>query len=125
MAKVPLEKLGDALAEIIEKYEDDMVACMNDVVRDAGRKTAAAVRTSAKGVTKGTKYPGSWTFTVEGRLNPKAIVYSRVPGLPHLIEHGHATTKGGRVAGKPHIAPVEKVATEDFVREMQRRLENL
>lgn len=125
MAKVPIDKLGKALTDIIEKYEDDMVNCMNDVVREAGRKTAAAVRTSARNVVKGPKYPSSWTFTVEGRVSPKAVIYSKVPGLPHLIENGHATRKGGRVAGKPHIKPAEEVAVAEFVREMQKRLEVL
>lgn len=125
MAKVTPDKLGKALTDIIEKYEDDLVNCMDDVVREAGRKTAAAVRTSAKNVVKGPKYPASWTFKVQGRLNPKAVIYSKVPGLPHLIEHGHATRKGGRTKAKPHIAPVEKVAVEEFVRDMQKRIETL
>lgn len=125
MAKVTPEKLGQALTDIIEKYEDDLVNCMDDVVREAGRKTAAAVRTSAKNVVKGPKYPSSWAFTVQGRLNPTAVIYSKVPGLPHLIEHGHATRKGGRTKAKPHIAPVEKVAVEEFVRDMQKRIETL
>lgn len=125
MARVTPDKLGKALVDIIEQYEGDIVNCMNDVVRDAGRKTAAAVRTNARNVVKGPKYPSSWTFTVQGRVNPKAIIYSKVPGLPHLIEHGHATRKGGRTKAKPHIAPAEKVAVEEFVREMQKRMETL
>lgn len=124
MAKCTPEQFPKVFADILNKYGDDIVNASGDVVRDLGRKTAAAVRTSAAAVTKG-KYAGSWTFTVVGRVNPKAIVYSRVPGLPHLIENGHATTKGGRVAGKVHIRPVAEAAEESFAKEMRKVLENL
>lgn len=124
MAKCRPEDFGKIMQDIIEKYEDDLVGATSDVVRDMGRKTAAAVRASAAKVTKG-KYAKSWTFTVEGRVIPKAIIYSKVPGLPHLIENGHAKRNGGRVAGKVHIRPVEEAANEEFVRELERKLERL
>lgn len=124
MAKITPEQLPKAFEEIVSKYSDEIVKASEEVIREAGRKTAAALRNSAATKFKG-KYPGSWTFTVEGRVNPTAIIYSKVPGLPHLLEYGHATTKGGRVPGKPHIAPVEKTATESLIREMERALMNL
>lgn len=124
MAKVTPEQLPKAFAEIVEKYKDDLVSATNDVVRDMGRKTAAAVRTSASAVTKG-KYARNWTFTVEGRVNPTAIIYNRVPGLPHLIEFGHAKRNGGRVPGKPHVKPVEDKAVIEFEKELIKKLENL
>lgn len=121
--KIMPERLPEIWAEIIEEYKDDIVNACDDVTREMGRKTAAAVRNSAKAVYKG-KYPGSWTFTVEGRYHPTAIIYSRIPGLPHLLEHGHATTKGGRVPGKPHIKPVEEKAVNDFERILIKALES-
>ena len=124
MAKCTPEQFPKAIEKILEKYQSDVIGATEEIVRDVGRKTAAAVRTSAANVSTG-KYASSWTFTVEGRVNPKAIIYSRVPGLPHLIEKGHAKRNGGRVPGKPHVKPVEEAAKEQFVRELSQKLENL
>lgn len=36
---------------------------------------------------------------------PEYVVHSSKPGLPHLLEKGHATIGGGRVAPVVHIEP--------------------
>lgn len=53
----------------------------------------------------------SWT----GRIYNKDL-----PGLPHLLEKGHAKVGGGRVAGYSHVAPAAEDTFEDFERRVSK-----
>lgn len=48
------------------------------------------------------------------RMTTSFIIANKHSGLPHLLEKGHVKRNGGRVAGKPHIKPVEEETVKDF-----------
>ena len=112
--KVTAETLADAVMEIMEDYRADVTASLRDVVHDVARKGAQAIRNDANQKFKDVKLPRGrystgWTVAdADGRLDARSYIYnSKYPGLPHLLEYGHANRGGGRTEGRPHIGPVE------------------
>lgn len=122
--RVKPEQLAAAFTKIVEEYEQDLGYTVEDVVKRSAQKGLSALRASSAARIN-EKYARNWTWTwdtVGRRLNPTAVIYSKVPGLPHLLEHGHALVNGGRYPGKPHIAPVEEEIERSFVSLMEYRL---
>lgn len=116
MAKTPADKLEDAIRGILEEYAGDIQKNVDEAAVRVGKAGAAALRASSRQSFGGTgKYAKGWKATVEAaRTGTKVTLHNTVPGLPHLLEHGHAKRGGGRVKGIEHIAPVEKEITENF-----------
>lgn len=121
--KVTIDTLDQAVKDILEEYRDQIDEGNAQTVRRIAQSGAAAVRDSARTMFKTSKkkpykYAKGWTFTVErGRLNSTAVIYNRsTPGLPHLLENGHAKRGGGRVEGRAHIEPVEEKLVENYIK---------
>jgi len=118
---VPIDRLHDELKAILEEYGNDVAEGTSDAVRAIAKKGAKAVRAGARASFGGTgKYASGWTFQIEeSRLKTTGTIYNKHPGLPHLLEKGHAKRGGGRVAGRAHIAPVEA----EVITELQKAIE--
>lgn len=107
--------------KILAEYGDDVRGNMNDIVKGVTKAGVREIRSASRAAVGGTgKYAGGWTSQMEtGRLSAQGTVYNgEVPGLPHLLEHGHALKRGGRTLGfvsaHPHIAKVEQEMIREF-----------
>lgn len=121
MAKTTIDKLAADVEKILKDYAEDTNKDMTKLVKEFGKKGAKAVKSASSGI--GGKYASGWTSQVEEtRQGAVATIYSNRPGLPHLLEKGHATRNGGRVAGRTHIAPVEEKLVEEFTKAVQNDL---
>ena len=119
--KVTMEQLPGAIKEILEQYEGEINRFLPEITEEVGKTGVKALRTSAKQKFNGKKYAGGWRSVSErDRYGATVTIYNgRLPGLPHLLEHGHAKRGGGRVDGRAHIAPVEEKLITDFEKKVE------
>ena len=109
---------ADLFASSLEGiFGDVRRACtgaLDDAVREGSKESAKLWREGAREKFAGRgKYAKSIRTKVRRQGDsPVAVVYSTMPGLPHLLEKGHATIGGGRVAGREHIAPAAEKGFE-------------
>lgn len=103
----------DNLADEIMKGLTEYAELTNENMKKAVRKTATSVKKeiSSKAPKKTGSYAKSWTAkkTKENNHSLEMTVHSKNRyRLAHLLEKGHAKRGGGRVSGRPHIAPAEE-----------------
>lgn len=121
MAKaITVDKLGDEIKKILDEYADEITQNIPEITERVGKVGAKALKNSSKASFNGNKYWKGWkaTFTRE-RFGATVILHNaKLPGLAHLLEHGHAMVGGGRVAGKAHISPVEDKLINQYEKEI-------
>ena len=124
-ARTSVDQFAVAVNKILEKYGDDVRDNLDDIVKDITKEGVKTLKNQARAAVGGTgKYAAGWTSTVEtGRTSAQGTIYNgRLPGLPHLLEHGHANRGGGRTAGRVHIAPVEEELINEFEAQVKSKL---
>lgn len=121
---ITIDQFASSIHDILEKYGDEINENMEEAVKAVSRKGAQAVKSAASSTFNGNKYASGWTSKTEtGRMSAQGTIYNRtVPGLPHLLENGHAMRGGGRVAGRPHIKPVEEKIIQEFEQEVRKNI---
>lgn len=121
--KVTIENLDEEVKKILNEYNDEVSLNLDVITQKVGKAGVKALNNAAKDTFKGKKYQKSWTSTTEkGRLYSTVILHSKMPGLPHLLEHGHAMVNGGRVKGRAHIEPVETKLIKEYEEEVKAKL---
>ena len=110
---VDLDDFGAELSAILGRLDD----AVEEEVKPAVTKGARAAKKEwvAKAPKDTGAYAKSISYTVQGSGSEvSAEVGSKtLPGLPHLLEKGHAKVGGGRVNGIEHIAPAAQSAFEE------------
>lgn len=130
MAKVKANDLSGAVEKILDQYAEDVSGNLEEInkkVAQAGVKELRSASASAVGGSG--KYAKGWAVTVENeRLKKTAVIHHKtMPGLPHLLEHGHITKRNGKrvypdTPAHPHIADVERNIVENYEREVLSKL---
>lgn len=113
---------AEAIEKILDEFGDEVKDRMDEVVDKLAQKAAKQLRATSpvnEGAPKSGSYARGWRVEKtdkagHSRLTSTAIVYNKEPGLPHLLEHGHALRQGGRSPAIVHIKPVEDMLYKSF-----------
>ena len=123
--KVPIDRLTEEVEKILNEYGEHVQENLGDIVKQMSKKGAQTLRSQSKNTFKGTgEYAKGWTSRAEtGRFSAQGTIYNKdVPGLPHLLEHGHANRGGGRTPGRVHIKTVEDALIKEFEQKVKSKL---
>ena len=122
MPKVTIDNLAKVVDDILDEYAGEVQKNMDEITARVGKAGVQALRSESKAKFGGTgKYARGWTSETEHtRFGAIVTIYNKTPGLPHLLEHGHAKRNGGRVSGRVHISPVEQEAVNSMLQGVEK-----
>ena len=123
MAEIKVGEMAHAIAESLEEYAGLLQRDLDESVDAVSKETVAELRKDAKSKFGGTgEYAKSWASKkdVGSTTEYSRTLYVEDPHyrLTHLLEFGHAKVNGGRVEGRPHIAPAEQRAAQKLERRL-------
>lgn len=120
--KISVDQLSSEIMSALDEYKKVTDEVVKTAVNSVSKETKAMAQAGSP--VKSGGYQKGWAVkkTSEKTGQVSITVYNRTkPGLTHLLEKGHAK-RGGRVAGKPHIAPAEEYAVNELEAAIKRGL---
>lgn len=127
MNEISVGQLGAAVSQALDEFRDATLEDVEAAVDVATKEGLDELKKNIDraGFVQSGEYRKSWKAKKTVLSNKWAygkVIYSTRPFLPHLLENGHAKVGGGRVEGRPHIAPAEQAAQSALLRELQSRI---
>lgn len=110
------DEFAMALAEILGDIASSADEAVFQLVHDGVSEGRDEWRRNAKEY-KARYHKGNWKYgryvtfrTLRQKHGTEGHIYSRKPGLPHLLEKGHAKIGGGSTSAYPHVKPAADYA---------------
>lgn len=126
--KVGIDRLQPVIQGILRDYGDEVAQHTGEIVKKVSAQGARALREQS-GITFKTHstekpyYKGWRSKYADNARTKQGIIYNKdVPGLPHLLEYGHANVNGGRTPGRVHIKPIEDAIVSEFLDKIRSEL---
>lgn len=103
------DEFASALSDILDGIVDSADDAVFDLVHDALVEGRKEWRKNAEAFDW--KYGKAVTYrTLRQKHGVEGHIFSRKPGLPHLLEKGHAKIGGGRTRAFEHVKPAANYA---------------
>jgi len=125
--KASADRFGAAIEAMLEVYGLEVYQNVEEITKEYAKQGVKELRSASADF--GSKYADGWTSRFEGgRVSTQGTIYNgAVPGLPHLLEHGHVTRNGtGRTfrdtPAHEHIDPVEKKLARSYYENVVKNL---
>jgi len=111
------------ISKILSEYNEKVDRAMKEALPKIAKEATKKLKGSSP-ARKGT-YAGGWRAKVSlSTVGVEAVVYNaRKPGLPHLLERGHAKRGGGRTSPDVHIKPVEEWVKQEAVKAVEEAIQ--
>lgn len=115
--EVKPERFADTLeimfSNILNGISDNMYDAIDAATKEAQK--VAREKAPRSNIETGTHSKGKYYKTIVRKVDKNGrrecvgeVGSKKYPGLPHLLENGHARIGGGRVAGISHFKPAEE-----------------
>ena len=115
MAGISVDRLAEELAQGLAEYSQDIADEIKKAADDAANTAVRELKNTSPVQTG--SYAKGWRkkAAYESKSSKRNTVYNKTDyQLTHLLEKGHASRSGGRVAARPHIQPVEEKVAAEF-----------
>lgn len=119
-------RVGEEVLKLLEKYSDKINEEVHNAIKKEAQKAKKEVSAASPKGPNG--YAKSWAIKDEStKITSDFKIYSKMPGLPHLLEYGHTIRNGtGRSFGhggeRPHIAAVNDELQSTVVKTIERMI---
>lgn len=122
-----MNDFSEDLAKILDDYSDKTAKAIEHAEKTAASTTVRELKARAPRDKGRTGYERSFASKKEGfGRDSSYTVYSRKPGLTHLLENGHMIRNQygtyGRTNGQDHWATAERIGNEKFEQEIRSKL---
>ncbi|MGG2091920.1 HK97 gp10 family phage protein [Bacillus sp. S13(2024)] len=110
-----ISNLANEIARQVEMYTKEVQEKVEEAKVEVAQNAVSELKSKSPKLSG--KYSKGWRVKKVG--NDVVVHNATNYQLTHLLEYGHVKKNGGRVAGKPHIRPVEQAAIEEFTAKVE------
>jgi hypothetical protein len=113
--------LAGMIAAELEQYSVEVADEVKQACKDVSKEMTENIKRDSPEMTG--DYAKGWRQKTiyEDKNNIRIRTHNATDyQLTHLLEFGHAKTGGGRVEGKPHIAPNEEKAKKELLERIEK-----